>query len=301
MEAPSLENAWAKLEWAGQHFKGLRTEIETFEEAHNYRISVESDLDAGEYLFRIHDVQPVNPLWGLRIGDVVHNARTALDYLVVNLWAHITGQDPRTIGDIQFPVFDDPGRYKGAVKEMGTNLAFRGYLTRIEELQPFNNGNPSIWGLGPWNVPKISAVPSALQRLSDLDNVDKHRVIHAAWNGVAWHLSPSLPSAPGHELDGGSTYGGPLENGAEVGRARVRSPLPSTWRPTELEMKRHFPLEVSLDEPLPMKGVLEVLPFCLWAVSEVLTLFDPVFASGSPPLPVTTIVPSPLETVRQGA
>jgi hypothetical protein len=50
-------------------------------------------------------------------------------------------------------------------------------------------------------------------------------------------------------------------------------------------------LQVALAEPLPVNGVLEVLPLCLWGVRAVLGLFDPVFTRGDPPLPVATLVP----------
>ncbi len=56
-----------------------------------------------------------------------------------------------------------------------------------------------------------------------------------------------------------------------------------------MDMKRYFPLEVSLDQPFAPKAVLRVVPLCLWGVMQVLTLFEPVFAEGKPPLPVTAI------------
>src|SRR5205085_936482 len=89
---------------------------------------------------------------------------------------------------------------------------------------------------------------------------------------------------------GGGAGFAPLEDGAEIGRWYFETPLPREWRPDEMDMKRAFPIEVALDEPLPFKGVLEVLPFCLWAVDAVVTMFKPVFASPrQPPLPVTSI------------
>ena len=54
-------------------------------------------------------------------------------------------------------------------------------------------------------------------------------------------------------------------------------------------MKSYFRIQVALDEQLPFRGVLEAIPFCLWGVEAVLTLFDPVFRRGAPPLPVTAI------------
>jgi hypothetical protein len=52
-------------------------------------------------------------------------------------------------------------------------------------------------------------------------------------------------------------------------------------------MKRWFPLEIAFGEPSLFDGVLEVLSLCLWGVEAVLTIFNPVFEDGQPPLPVT--------------
>jgi hypothetical protein len=289
---PSLDDAFDKLRWAKEHFEVLRRQIEPFEQRDAHRVSVTINENTGEYIFHVHDLEAPNADWGLVIGDCLHNARTALDYLVVRLFALVTGQEPRNVEAIQFPIYDDPGKFKSCtpVAEMRKHPPFSGYLARIEELQPFNRGNASIWGVGPHNWPVIHPLPSALERLSNLDNTDKHRVVHAAWLGAASTGSQPVTLPPGFKIVGGNTYMGPLKEGAEVGRWQFATPLPSEWEPDEMDMKRCFPLEVAFDEPLPSKGVLEVLPFCLWGVEAVLALFSPVFEEPArPPLPVTAI------------
>jgi hypothetical protein len=283
----SLDDARDKLRWAEQHLEALRREIEPFEEANPYRISVNIDDDAGEYVFYVHDLPDLSPDWSLRIGDCVHNARTALNYLMVQLVSGVTGDAPKDIDDFEFPVYDEPKRFNGAIGNLRQNLAFAGYLTRMEELQPFNHANPSIWGLDAHGLPNLSGLPIALKRLSDLDNMDKHRVLHAVWLGVSWARSPSPTFPPEFQNVSRSTSNHPLEDGAEVGRWKFQTPLPFGWKPNEMDMQRYFPLEVSFDEPLALNAVLEVLPFCLWGVGAILRLFEPVFVNGAPPLPVT--------------
>ena len=54
-------------------------------------------------------------------------------------------------------------------------------------------------------------------------------------------------------------------------------------------MKRNFPLHITIGKPPALLDVLEVLAACLWGVESVLALFEPVFSTRQPPLPVTVI------------
>jgi hypothetical protein len=156
---PSLDDAFDKLSRAKHHFETLRREIVPLEQRDTYTIGFEVDADAGKYTFYVHglDATP-KPDWGLVVGDCLHNARTALDYLAVRLIALVTFQDPRFIEAIQFPIYDDPGKFKSSapVAEMRKHASFSGYLARIEELQPFNRGNASLWGTQPQSGPVTS-------------------------------------------------------------------------------------------------------------------------------------------------
>jgi len=104
-------------------------------------------------------------------------------------------------------------------------------------LQPFNSQNPSIWGLTDhWTI-RFALLPNALDRLSRLDNIDKHRVPHAAWTtlelfGAVPRIDKFAP-AEFKSMGGSRTYG-PLENDAEIGRWRFVTPLPQPWEPDEM-------------------------------------------------------------------
>jgi hypothetical protein len=257
----------------------------------HHTISVDVNVETGEYLFYVHGLEATDPDWGLAIGDCLHNARTALDYLMVRLVALATGESPRDIETLSFPIENDPAKLASSFRRLRDehpNLS--GYFARIEELQPFNTGNPSIWGTGPASPRTyFHGLPGALQRLSQLDIIDKHRIVHAAWVGTApFRASVQAPADFSRSL-GGSQNHGPLEDGAQIGNWSFETPLPYEWRPSEMEMKRYFPLQVAIGEPTVAAGVLEILPFCIWAVEAVLTIFQPVFERGKPPLPVTAI------------
>jgi hypothetical protein len=307
-----LDDASDKLRWAKHHFETLRRQVEPFEQRDTHRISCKINADVGEYVFYVHDLEPVKADWGLMIGDCIHNARIALDYVLERLWANVTGLDPADIEDIEFPIRSVKigsnasetdiekawtharDSFKSAAAKFGKEPGFSGYLATIEQLQPFNSQNPSIWGTQEWGtirIPRTAALPNALDRLSRLDNVDKHRVPHAVWASIDVFGSPPIDQfAPeGFKSLGGERTAGPLENGAKVGSWQFETPLPFEWEPDQMDMKRCFPLQVAFGDPSPFQGVLEVLALCLWGVEAVLTIFNPVFESGQPPLPVTAI------------
>jgi hypothetical protein len=260
----SLDDAWDKLRWAKRHFDGLQNEIQPFEQRDSHSIRVEVDVDAGKYEFFVTGLPEPHPDWGLMIGDCVHNARTALDYLMVRLWALITGQDPKDVAHIQFPIYDDPRKFASAVAGQRGELRFSGYLAHIEALQPFNAWNPSIWGFERGQTSPL--LPFALGRLALLDNLDKHRVVHATWNGVRFggYFGLAEDAPEGFKPISGSTTMDPLENGAEIGHYLFEAPLPCEWTPTAMQMKSYFPIEVAIADPSPVNGVLDVLSKCTW-------------------------------------
>src|SRR5262249_48112044 len=122
---------------------------------------------------------------------------------------------------------------------------------------------------------RAALIPTALARLSRLDNIDKHRVIHAVWAGVQFNLFDPFPGMPADfEKRMGAIPGEALENDAEIGEVWFVTPLPHQWEPSQRERKSYFRVQVALDQPPPFRGVLEVVPFCLGGVEAVLRLLS---------------------------
>jgi hypothetical protein len=166
---PTLDDPWLKLGWAEQNYAVLRPEIEAFERRDSHRVSFDVDRDKGEYVFRVHDLPGLDATWGLRIGDCLHNARCALDYLMVSLVALGTGRRPEDIDNIQFPVWPTPKQFNSAIAEWKKPeyQMLAGWLARAEELQPYHAGNPSIWGwpedgLGEEAMPRLPQADGAI-------------------------------------------------------------------------------------------------------------------------------------------
>ena len=239
----TLDDARAKLRWARHHFETVRPQIEAFEQRDAHTFSHEFDTKTGQYTFYVHGLEMTDPDWGLVIGDCLHNARTALDYLLVRLYAYVAGEDPKDVRVVSFPIYDDPADFASKVGGLRKDPVLKHYVTRIEELQPFNLGNPAIWGLREFGLPVYSLLPAALSRLSNLDNIDKHRIVHAAWVGGVFHAHPFPGMPEDFTFVTGSRAMGPFEDGAEVGTLHFGVPLPHEWEPAQVDIKHTSPFK----------------------------------------------------------
>jgi hypothetical protein len=289
---PSLRDSWIKLQWACSIYSSLRNEIEALEQQQSHWFTVDVAPDSGEYSFYVHDLPALDSTWGLRLGDCLHSARCALDYLMVGLVALGMGKNPQDVEDVQFPIYSERSRFNGAVGELKKHQVLSGWLSRVEELQPFNAGNPSIWGwseddFGDERMPRL---PFGLDRLTTLDNVDKHRcILHPYVGPKLWASSLDAPTE--FRFVSGSTPMEPLKEGSLIGRVRYDIPLPGSWEPTQEDLRRNYPIQVSFNEPSLDKSVVHILAWCLWAVEATLRIFEPVFAHRKPPLLVTASLP----------
>jgi hypothetical protein len=281
----SVEGPDGKLWRAKQYLVDLREEVPRRRGITPHTITVEDNPDASEYIFEVFGLQETDPTWGYQFGDCIHNARSALDHLVyqlavLNLGRDLTEKEARSC---QFPVFDNPDYFKDT-GVANIRLLRVGERTRITELQPFNAGDGSIWGNTPFVNFRMHPAPqpTMLQRVVDLDNIDKHRLVHPTWYAARWIGGDPVP-AP---FEPYSINHGRLEDGAELGRWRYPKPRPEL--PAEMDMNRYFPIGISLGEPF-MFDAIELLGWCIETVEWVIGLFRPCFADGSVSLPVTTL------------
>jgi hypothetical protein len=150
------------------------------------------------------------------VGDVVHNARSALDQAawllacrsnpIEKLW------EPDTARKISFPLTRDPGRFK---THRVLRFLAEDAIAVLEGLQPYQGGN----------------VPDCLGHLDLLWNIDKHRVIHSLNVNLdisrvsfrpAALLMENLVEHPPETIWAGLER---VEDGAEVARVRFHEGL----------------------------------------------------------------------------
>ncbi|MFD3927434.1 hypothetical protein [Streptomyces sp. NPDC058614] len=278
----SLGGCWAKVQHAEHHFDFLCKEISDFQASNPYRISVKREEKDQSWIFHLWDVKPPDPAWGLILGDLLHDARSALDHLIYQLAILNLGRslNDNEAGRVQFPVEEDAQKFQRQEARRLKDLRAVD-RARLEELQPYNAWDESIWG--PHEMPGPPApIPLYLNELTKLNNIDKHRIINPVWMGAGMGLLPKGAHEIG--ITGGSTTGEVLTDGCEIGRWHFGGNPPNV--PEGFQAGDYFSVQPSLREPFFGTSVKRIAANCLMAVRMTLEMFDPCVLSGQNPAPL---------------
>jgi len=287
-QAPSLESPEGKLRRAEEHLQDLRDEIAPLESPDAHAFVIRHDADARQYIFEVSGVAEAKPEWGYIVGDCIHNLRSSLDHLILQL--AILGQGGRHLTDreirsCEFPIYSDPDEFKKR-GEGRVRLLRPGERARIAELQPFHASDISIWGPEPGIAVPTRAfpafIPTLLRSINDLDIADKHRRVNATWRSANWYAHPEPPE-PFRES---SIYAGVLKDNAEVGRWGYEGAKPEL--PPDMDVQSYFPISVAIGEAATHHGygALDFLGWSVEAVQGVIDLFRPCFETTGPAKPV---------------
>jgi hypothetical protein len=242
-----------------------------------YIVTVEDDLNAQDRVRWVlrekkPGMMPVSD-FGVMIGDIVHNLRSALDQLAYRLVVGVS-QAPITRA-ISFPIFRDSGLKTPQQVNSLVRDTVRGsrphLIDKLSRLEPYEGGRHQI-----------------LWALHYLDIIDKHRLLVTAagatrqlrMNAGAMHRS-FFADATGEEGDiaraspdlwitlnaAETTF--PLEDGTELTSGPRANSKPYD--------QFQFPIYIALAEPEILKGepVLPTLIQMVSAVREVVDLFRP--------------------------
>jgi hypothetical protein len=159
--ATDLGSIDRKIEWANYHIHQLDIQIRWFKRYKPYEFVTEPNPEVANGIDKVfREYKPLPAFIPLRIGDVAHNLRAALDHLVC-LAVERNGNPVLT--DTAFPVWrktpvPTPSEYKGLVlgKVKG---AGKDFVDLMLTLQPYEGGTHKlIWAV------------------DYLDIVDKHRL-----------------------------------------------------------------------------------------------------------------------------
>jgi hypothetical protein len=110
--APEFEDAWVRMQRAWDYFQRLKSELADFPVAHPEAYGVVSEADAdGNLTLRARVTMRLPKEWGLLIGDILVDLRSALDYAVYALAVCHSGQvPPPNPRRIEFPIWDNQSR-----------------------------------------------------------------------------------------------------------------------------------------------------------------------------------------------
>jgi hypothetical protein len=257
MDAPSHV---LKLERAREHLEALKLEADTWINGKPYSIVDESNPnprnDKPGYLlcvqrrFRVEHVAGVPGKLSVMIGDVVFNARSALDHLALALaLAHTTNMNEGQIRDSEFPIFDSPIDSRTERKKIGCMAPEVRDI--VKSLQPYHAADGS--GEHPlWLLHRINCI-------------DKHRIL------TACTISPERGSEGPYGLKHGFRFSNwirdlqgmfwiatptELVNDAVILQYGIMADLDAN-----IAMEPDFPIEIAFGEesPAPLKSAIPLL------------------------------------------
>ena len=146
-----------KIDRAKQHMIELKDEIQSFFATRPYGIGAKRNPQTGQLIYYITNAKNVPDKVALISGDIIQNLRSALDYLVYELFILETGV--KTSGrHIYFPIEKDAKTYEKEKYRKTAGISQKS-IKLIDAIKPYKGGNDSLW------------------RIHELNNIDKHRLL----------------------------------------------------------------------------------------------------------------------------
>ena len=230
MAEPTLEGCREKWARGMALAENLIEKVEEYEDADTppYRLSGTWMPERKQYVFTGEIIREMGhaAMWGVILGEIVHNWRSSLDHLLWQLVLLDTGKDGTT--EHQFPIASSGGQYwsktkdgeklRDSLRERRLKGLTATHKTEIDRLQPYRTNEPG----------KLES----LEALREMSNHDKHRLLHTILLAVDvrpkdgfhfvtnpdagdWHHShtnPFDPAAPAEVLVADFTCPGPNPN-----------------------------------------------------------------------------------------
>lgn len=240
-----LDGVNGKIERADYHLDALYANLVAFLAGDPYSIVIEPDGEHFWYkgVLRVRHEPP--SIFGIIVGDVVHNLRSALDHLIYQI---IVARDEKPTSKSCFPVYVNSDMFTRQVskpREQERDSALLGLddatFDIIEKLQPYNGSNPQR---------------NALWLLHELSNVDKHSVVHGSY-AVVPDSKPEIVSSGSDVIFEQVLHVGPMQEGTPVVRFRMWETTPNS----DVRVHCNVPLDVAI-------GDVEVHCRDLWTIRD---------------------------------
>ncbi len=249
-----------KLRWAQQHLEDLTAEVDRFMQGKPYSIVREGREEGRRYVFTLRVRGDPPTRISLILGDFLHNARSALDYLVYAIAATpYDGSFPlEEARKLQFPIVDTPDQFKKQTWRLA--LLSQEVQTEIERLQVFAAGEDEAF---------------PLLALRDLSNFAKHRELSvvAASYGVGRWVIPRGGPLPITALV--RDHSGIPIDGTELAEITFSAPVPSVEM--NIEFVAEF-LPIALTRDVSEYWSNEAVPWlCVRIMSYIMDILLPRF------------------------
>jgi len=249
-----LTGSRMKLDRAQQQLLALDHTLIAFAEREPYRLVERVDVHDGDgladYAYVVTDLRPTRPEWAVQIGEILHNLRSALDYLV---YASATKHSWTT----QFPIFHRKRDWDAKSQPMLRHVPRR-YVEIVEAAQPYTLREPQ---------------EHLLSKLNYLSNTDKHRLLNTTATALTEAEPTFLPERDVAAIHDVIFDTGVLEEGQELVRLLIEPGGPDP----KVTMAGVFRLAITFRDPTPTGRVVDgqsVMLVLLEIGRYLETLFD---------------------------
>jgi hypothetical protein len=172
---PLFESAWLKWGRAVVHAQALKADLDatTSDATRQPTFAVEAEYQPKRHGFAVvvTDIDPMPPTWGLLLGDIANNLRSALDQTA---WAIVTrGRTPpgtlskKAQRRVYFPICKERQDFNGSLPAMLPG-ARRADIARVRRYQPYQHAR----GIRAW---------FSFALLAKINTGDKHRTTEPVW------------------------------------------------------------------------------------------------------------------------
>jgi hypothetical protein len=170
---PTLDDAWAKVEWAHGQLIRLDELLKPFLDSNPYLVRDEINAEGTERIIWAESPQPPPAQITFIFGDLVHALHSALDYVVCSLVESV-GREPTT--KHAFPIFGLRSAYEAKAPDTLHHVPYEA-VKFIESVQPYHDlERATEQGKTPEEV-AAEAEFMPLMRLYRLSIEEKHRAL----------------------------------------------------------------------------------------------------------------------------
>lgn len=130
-----------KIERAKEHINNLDAEAKAFFEGNKYIVNPEFDPQSGHHIARLRG-EPIPLRWNAIAADAVHNMRSALDILWLNVMAA-----PSRQRKVYFPIFDGAREFETRFSGVKEGSRMHRIVKVLRYIKPYKIGNDGLWHL----------------------------------------------------------------------------------------------------------------------------------------------------------
>lgn len=210
-----------KIERAKRHIGELTAEIETYLAGKPYEIFAEEDQATAKRLYKIRVKQAVPFEWSAIVGDTIHNARSALDILMVEI-VKLCDPNRASYNHVHFVVGQSKDIFETRLPKniQGASAEAR---RLVEDLKPYKGGDEAFWMLHQLDITnKHKAIIPVGSAHSGL-NIDMNQLFD--WSSVPWMKEAIAAQGPAYVNWTPTHRQFPLEDGTTIFSTSLETPL----------------------------------------------------------------------------